>query len=235
MTERGARRVTRTSDALAIGPSLVRRDGDTLVFRIDERGCPLPRPVRGEVRVTPRAPAGGEFALDTAGRHRWRPVAPRADVEVAFGTPATRWHGEGYLDSNQGDEPLEHAFRRWNWCRAAIGDRTAILYDRELADGTQARLALEIDATGQVSPLDLPSPVTLSPTRWRVRRSTRTDPGGTACVLRTLQDSPFYARSLIRTRVRGHDAIAMHESLDLTRFVRPVTQVMLPFRIPRRS
>ncbi len=116
-----------------------------------------------------------------------------------------------------------------------IGDRTAILYDRVLADGTEARLAIEVDATGQVSPLDLPSPVSLSPTRWRVPRSTRTDPGGTARVLRTFQDSPFYARSLIRTRVRGQDAIALHESLDLARFVRPATQVMLPFRVPRRS
>ena len=235
MTERGTRHVVRTPDTFAIGPSVVRREGDTLVFRIDERGCPIPRRVQGEVRVTPLALTGAAFALDPASRHRWRPVSPRADVEVTFGSPRVRWRGHGYLDSNAGDEPLEHAFRRWNWCRAVIGDRTAILYDRVLADGAEAPLAIEVDAAGRVSPLDVPAPASLAATRWRVARSTRTDAGGTARVVSTFQDSPFYARSLIRTRIGGEDATAMHETLDLARFGAPSTQAMLPFRVPRRA
>ena len=131
------------------------------------------------------------------------------------------------------DEPLEHAFRRWHWCRAAVGERTAILYDRVLADGAEAPLAIMVDRGGHVVPLDLPAPAILAPTRWRVRRATRTDAGGTARVIATFQDSPFYARSLIRTRMGGEEVMAMHESLDLGRFVSPATQAMLPFRVPR--
>ncbi len=235
MTERGTRQVVRTSDAFVIGPSVVRRDGDALVFRIRERGCPIPRRVEGEVRVTPVALTGAAFALDPAGRHRWMPVAPRAAVEVRFVTPGLRWRGHGYLDSNCGDEPLERAFRRWNWCRAPIGDRTAIVYDRVLADGAERPLAIEVDATGGVSPLELPARATLSPTRWCVSRSPRTDAGGAARVVSTFQDSPFYARSLIRTRIGGEDATAMHETLDLGRFAALSTQAMLPFRVPRRG
>jgi carotenoid 1,2-hydratase len=52
-------------------------------------------------------------------------------------------------------------------------------------------------------------------------------------VISTLEDAPFYARSLIGHRVDGEDAISMHESLDLDRFANPVVKAMLPFRMPR--
>ena len=50
----------------------------------------------------------------------------------------------------------------------------------------------------------------------------------------TLEDAPFYARSVIATRLRGEDVTAVHESLSLDRFRAPWVQAMLPFRIPRR-
>ncbi len=233
MTERSARSVRRTRDGFAIGPSRVTREGDALVFRIAERGCPIPRRVRGEVRVRPLAATGARFVLDAAGRHRWSPVAPRAAVEVVFTEPAIAWSGTGYLDSNDGDEPLEAAFRRWAWCRVPLAGRTAVLYDRVARDGGATRLAIAVAADGAVSPLDVPHAVTLPRTRWRLGRETRADDAAAARIVATLQDSPFYARSLIRTRIGGEAALAMHESLDLDRFAARPTQLMLPFRVPR--
>ncbi|MFN3431940.1 MAG: Flp pilus assembly protein CpaB, partial [Candidatus Sericytochromatia bacterium] len=74
----------------------------------------LPRPVRGEVRLRPRALNTRDVVLDEAGRHVWRPIAPRADVAVRLDEPDLSWSGEGYLDHNRGDEPLEDAFSSWD-------------------------------------------------------------------------------------------------------------------------
>jgi len=52
--------------------------------------------------------------------------------------------------------------------------------------------------------------------------------------MKTLTDSPFYARSVIETRLLGQTLTAVHESLDMARFTAPWVQAMLPFRVPRR-
>jgi carotenoid 1,2-hydratase len=232
MTERGRRSVHRDASLLAIGPSSLRWDGTTLVIAIRETGMPLPRPIRGEVRVTPEALTGFSATLDHAGRHRWRPMAPRARVEVALDQPHLRWSGTGYLDSNDGDEPLEAGFRRWDWSRAAlpIGE-TAILYDTYPRAGTERGISIHIARDGVVSLITAPPIVTLPRTGWRLPRFTRAE-DGTAQVKRTLTDAPFYARSVLETRLRGGPAEAIHESVDLDRFTSPWTQLMLPFRMP---
>ena len=71
----------------------------------------------------------------------------------------------------------------------------------------------------------------MPPTRWRVRRQTRAE--GMMAVRATLEDTPFYARSLVATRLLGESVVLMHESLDLDRFRAPWVQAMLPFRVPR--
>ena len=53
-------------------------------------------------------------------------------------------------------------------------------------------------------------------------------------VTRTLEDAPFYARSLVASQVLGKPAIAVHESLSLTRFRAAWVRMLLPFRMPRR-
>jgi carotenoid 1,2-hydratase len=72
----------------------------------------------------------------------------------------------------------------------------------------------------------------LPQTGWRLPRFTRAEDGA-ARVTRTLTDAPFYARSVLQTRLLGDAAEAIHESVDLTRFASPWTQMMLPFRMPR--
>ena len=149
MTERGAASLTRDATQLAIGPSAWRWDGGTLVIDIDERGTPLPRRLRGQVRVHVDAITHHGQAIDGAGAHRWRPIAPACRVEVALSEPSLRWRGAGYLDSNDGDAPLERDFRRWDWSRARLADGSAILYETECRDGAGRTIALRIGAGGK--------------------------------------------------------------------------------------
>lgn len=233
MTERGAGRVVRDAASLRIGGSGLRWDGRALVFAVEERSVPWGRRIAGEVRVVPEALTGFSAEIDGQGRHRWRPMAPRARVTVALGKPGLAWEGTGYLDSNDGDEPLEAGFRRWDWCRAPLsGGKTAILYDTEPRVGGARGIAIRVGADGGVARFEAPGLVALPRSRWGVARSTRAEDGG-ARVARGLVDAPFYARSVIGTRLLGEDVEAVHESVDLNRFRAPWTQAMLPFRMPR--
>ena len=193
---------------------------------------PLARRIRGEVRVRPEALTETVFHLDAEGRHRWSPVAPRAHVEVSLDNPALHWAGIGYLDSNEGDVPLEDSFARWDWSRADLGDGTAVLYEVTPLSGPGLSLALRIDRTGAITDFVPPPPVSLQPTRWRVARGTRADDGA-ARVRQTLEDAPFYARSILDSRLLGRRVTAMHESLSLARFRSLPVQAMLCFRMPR--
>jgi carotenoid 1,2-hydratase len=71
----------------------------------------------------------------------------------------------------------------------------------------------------------------LRQTRWRIGRSVRSEEA--AHLVRTLEDTPFYARSLVAAKLLGEHVMLMHESLSLDRFSMPVVQAMLPFRMPR--
>jgi carotenoid 1,2-hydratase len=52
-------------------------------------------------------------------------------------------------------------------------------------------------------------------------------------VVRTLEDTPFYARTALQTSLGGQRMAAVHESLSLERFCSPMVQTMLPFRTRR--
>ena len=234
MTERGRTALARNATSLAIGPSRLDWDGEALTVTVNESAAPLPKPIRGAVRITPSALTGACFTLDGAGRHRWSPIAPVARVEVALDRPDLQWSGPGYLDANDGDRPLEADFRHWDWCRAPTREGAAILYNAERLEGGEQSLALTISRDGSVSRFDAPPRAALAPTLWRLPRHTRADPGSSPRVRQTLTDAPFYARSVIDTRLGGEDVTAVHESLDMRRFTRPWVQAMLPFRTPRR-
>jgi carotenoid 1,2-hydratase len=235
MTERGRDRLHRTADSLVIGPSAVSWDGDHLTIRIEEVTAPIPSALRGTVRVFPTAIANRAFALDAAGRHRWQPIAPCAHVEVLMSRPSLRWHGSGYVDSNSGSEPIEDGFRAWTWSRADLRRGTAVLYDVASRGRSSGSLALLFNPSGTVEEFDPPPAVDLPRSRWKIARRTRSEDGPSVRVMKTLEDAPFYARSLISTRLLGQQAFAIHESLSLDRFQSRWVQAMLPFRMPRRS
>ena len=234
MTERGRRQLHRSETDMIIGPSALHWDGESLTIWIEEVTVPAPSRLSGWVRVKPQALTGRTFALDHAGRHRWSPVAPAARVEVEMDRPKLRWSGTGYLDSNEGDRPLERDFRAWDWCRAPMQDGAVILYDAERLVGGRQALALKIDSGGRVERFDPPPSAALPRTTWGMRPRTRCDARSRPLVRQRLEDSPFYARSVIETRLLGQNVHAVHESLSLDRFKAPWVQAMLPFRIPRR-
>jgi carotenoid 1,2-hydratase len=234
MTERGRSALHRDASTLEIGPSSLSWDGKCLTIQIDEVTVPIPSRIRGTVRVFPRAVAGQPYRLDHAGRHYWAPIAPRAHVEVKLDRPSLRWSGGGYLDSNWGAEPLESAFKRWEWSRAMLKDGgAAILYDVTHRAGSKPPLGLHFSPTGTVEHFEAPPRVKLPTTAWLMRRGTRVDPQKTARVTETLEDTPFYTRSVLETHLLGESVTAMHESVCLDRFKSRWVQTLLPFRIPR--
>ncbi len=235
MTERGAAALATSAHRMQIGPSALAWEGGVLTITLDEVTLPLPRRLRGTIRVHPAAVTARAFTLDPAGRHRWSPMAPVSRVEVALSHPALAWSGPGYFDTNEGDAPLEQDFRAWDWCRAPTAAGATILYNARRRDGSDQALALRVGRDGAVEQLPPPPPAALPRTLWRMAQSTRADAGTTPRLLHRLEDTPFYARSVLQTRLFGTDAVAVHEALSMDRFVQPWTQAMLPFRIPRRT
>jgi carotenoid 1,2-hydratase len=109
-----------------------------------------------------------------------------------------------------------------------------MLYDVTARHGEGASLALRFSPDGGVESFAPPPRVTLPKTSvWRIARGTQCEPGHQARVIDTLEDTPFYARSLVETRLLGETATCVHESLSLDRFRLPIVQAMLPFRMPR--
>lgn len=233
MTERSASRVQRSAQEFVVGPSALEWNGETLTITLDEISAPLPYRVRGTVRVTPSMLGTTAFALDPEARHRWHPVAPRAHVEVAMSHPGVRWSGPGYFDSNFGDESLEAGFEDWHWSRAHLSKDVAVLYEGRRRNGAPFDLALRMDRQGNWQDVEPPPAARLPRTGWMVNRATRADAGFTPRVLKTWIDAPFYARSMLETRLYGEQVRAVHESLSLNRFRSPVVQTMLPYRMPR--
>jgi carotenoid 1,2-hydratase len=233
MTDRRANSVKRGPDFIQFGPSSMEWDGTTLTVRIEEITAPFPSRLKGVVRVHPKAISTRSFRLDAEGRHTWHPIAARSRIEVELESPALKWSGPAYFDSNWGSAPLEQDFVEWDWCRAPMERETAILYNADRRDGSHQALALRVRDDGAVEDIESPPPAKLPRTLWWVRRPTRSE-DGRASVVKTLEDTPFYSRSVIRTRLLGQEATAVHESLMLDRFANPAVQVMLPVKVPRK-
>lgn len=236
MTERSAAWLDRSRRHYALGPSSLVWTGSSLVIDLDERSVPLPRAVRGRLRVHPQGLCRWQAALDADGRHRWGPIAPCARVEVDLASPSLRWQGHAYLDSNEGDEPIERPFVHWDWLRAPLPDgRCAVVYDTQPRQGPVRLLAARFAPDGSAERFEPPPRQALPATRWwRLRREACAD-AGSVRVTSTLEDTPFYARSLLRAGLGGAAVNAVHESLDLDRLRSPLVQRLLPFRMPRRA
>lgn len=233
MTERGTASLDRGTGHFAVGPSALAWDGESLLITIDERAAPLPRRVKGTIRLRPDTLFPHGIALDRERRHVWQPIASRARCEVAMDMPGTRWTGEAYFDANSGSEPIEHAFAEWQWSRAHLKEDTAIVYEGLRRDGSRFEVAMRFDARGEVRAVDLPPVRRMPRTGWRMPRYTRADAGAAMALRRTWEDAPFYARTSLTTRMFGEPAEVVHESILLDRLVNPVVRLMLPFRMPR--
>lgn len=234
MTERPKHDVQRTPTQLNIGPSSASWDGTSLTFTIEEVCVPVPVRLKGRVRVFPSATANVATRLHPSGLHFWLPIAPEARVEVEFERPGNFWRGDGYLDCNFGQQPLEDAFERWNWARGKTTKGTVVVYNVETRDGNRISFARLYDEPVHANDLPLHCEANLPPTLWRISRRTNCDLGTKPRLIKTLEDTPFYARSLIETTIAGTPITMVHESLSLSRFANPIVRAMLPFRMPRR-
>lgn len=207
---------------------------ETLVVRFDEKTAPLPGRIAGTVRIHPIALAEQSFVIDAQGRHRWAPVAPIARAEVDIRRPeGTRWTGLAYVDSNFGDEPLEDGFTGWSWSRATTRRRTVVTYDSVRRDGTRDLIQHSFGADGRSEPIEPLAVARLPRTLWGMERSVRVDPGTSPKLARTLEDTPFYARSQLSGQYLGEEAHGVHEALSLDRFRTRMVQFMLPYRMRR--
>ena len=234
MTERGASHNHRNRHHFQIGPSELVWNNDALTIHINEVCAPLPHRIRGTVTLHPQQLFAFSTALDTPGRHRWGPLAPHARVEVNLQHPGQQWQGHAYLDSNEGDEPMERAFNEWDWSRSQMRDgSTAVIYDVEPGKTEGKLLALRFGPDGSVTPFDAPPLQTLPRTGWRLQRRMRSDTP--VRVVQQLEDTPFYQRAMLQSGMLGETVTSFHETLHVPRLVSPVVQGMLPFRMPRRG
>jgi carotenoid 1,2-hydratase len=235
MTERRASDLEQTAASIRIGPSWMSWDGDALDLWIDEIGCPRPLRTRGRIRLTEGVHTPQSFVIDEHGKHTWQPLLTSARVEVDLQHPSLRWSGSGYVDSNFGSEPLGAAFRSWNWARTSMSKGTVVQYDVVPRDGESHSLTVMLDRDGVPRDAELPMRRQLPPTSiWRIARSARADQASALDVVRTLEDTPFYSRSLLAANILGERSAIVHESLDMERFANPFVKFMLAFRMPRR-
>jgi carotenoid 1,2-hydratase len=230
LTERGRASVGRCRERLTIGSSTMAWEGGDLVVRIDERSAPWGTRVRGTIRLVPQAESDLSVDLDPSGLHTWSPRIPVAHVEVELEDPRVRFRGTGYFDVNRGAEPLEETFSSWSWSRTSTEDRVAIAYDVTMRDGRERSSAFsgergrDLVASAPDALVDLPA------TRFGLMRSLRSEGSGIE-VVKTLEDGPFYARTVVGTTLGGQRAIGMHETLSLERFRSAWVRFLVPFRM----
>jgi carotenoid 1,2-hydratase len=240
MTERGHGAVQRSASEYRIGQSRLAWRNNGLLVDIDEIAVPLPRRIRGRVKLTTPAVCNFITNLDVAGRHHWGPIAPCARVEVELQNPKLHWSGHAYMDANQGSEPIENAFHEWDWSRAEMADgSTSVIYDvREKAhsSGQQDRVIAErFKPDGSYTAFSAPPRQAVPTSAWRIARTMRSDVGVAPQLVKSLEDTPFYARSLLKASVMGEPVTAMHETLNVPRVVSTPVRLMLPWRMPRRA
>jgi carotenoid 1,2-hydratase len=96
-------------------------------------------------------------------------------------------------------------------------------------------LALRVRPGGEVEDASpAPPPTPLPPTRlWRMPRPFRAEASAEPAVVGALEDTPFYASSVVSTRMFGEPVRAVHESLSPARFRAPWVRALLHFRVPR--
>ena len=234
MTERGRSSVRRSAASFALGPSALHWNGQSLVIEIDEVNVPLPSRVRGRVTVTPQGLCHFVTELDAQGKHRWGPIGPCSRITVAMDQPRAHWTGHAYLDSNEGDEPVDRGFNTWDWSRAMMGNGdTSVVYDVRPRYGDHRVIAQRFSSSGGSTPFDAPPRQPVPSSRWRIARTMRSDIGIAPSVEKTLEDTPFYVRSVLRSGLQSELVTSVHETLDAQRVASWPVRLMLPWRMPR--
>ncbi len=235
MTDRGRAALRQTADSFTVGPSSLTWTDGRLVIDIDEvSSLPLVSRMRGQIVVTPSGMTGVELPLTPEGTHVWRPFAPTARIDVDFGGDWT-WTGHGYFDANFGTRALEQDFDYWTWGRFPVPGGSVCFYDATRRDGSDLAVGVGFSDSGDLREVEVPPRTRVARSLWAVRRETRADPGYQPRQTKAMLDAPFYTRSVVRTKIGGHETEGVHEALDLNRFRGPWLMPMLAVRVPRRA
>jgi carotenoid 1,2-hydratase len=241
MTERPKHVIDVSPDRFVIGPSHLRyretAPGQGILhIEIDEKTAPAPRDVKGTIEVA-LSVQPQQFYLHPNQQHVWWPAAPNSAVKVNLKRPDLSWNGQAYVDMNWGRQPLEDDIDYWCWSRHHTGNATTIHYDVHHKDSDieappddSIAVAITDNQLSQVAEAGCRR--ALPRTKWRMPRHVRSAQGN-AAVERTLEDTPFYSRSLITTETNREAGSGIHESVSLVRFCQPVVQAMLHCRMPR--
>jgi carotenoid 1,2-hydratase len=234
MTERGKNAIDRTASQFTIGPSQLSWKDNALTITVNERVPLIGQRIQGTIKVYTKQLFNHVVSLDDQQKHRWGPIAPSSRVEVSFSKPSLTWKGNAYFDSNEGDEAINKPFSEWDWSRAHLKDgSTAVIYDIRQKNGIEKVLATKFNLDGSIEDFIAPKRVGLHKTGWRIQRNMRSEADQNVMLLNTFEDTPFYARSMIASKLLGEDVISMHETLNVKRLESNIVQLMLPWRMPR--
>jgi carotenoid 1,2-hydratase len=236
LTERKSSAVARDASSLSIGASTMRwLPNGALEIWVDERSAPWGARIRGRILFHPELRTSEAVAIDGRGEHLWWPVAPFGRVEVELRDPSVRFSGKAYLDSNAGDGPLEESFASWSWARLSGEHEVSITYDVVTQHGSAIRHGVEVDRDG-VRPLVASESARLGMTRFGLSRTMRSPWGAEAKLVRTVEDGPFYARSIVQCEEPGRSPVrGVHEVVSLDRFASSWVQFLIPFRMRREA
>jgi carotenoid 1,2-hydratase len=225
-------KVARSPIHLTIGKSTLALSGNTLLLSIDEQAASGSKVIRGTVEIDLRDVLNHSFDLNGDGKHTWRPIQPTARCQVSLESPAVRFSGAAYVDSNHGTEALEDGFTRWNWSRATSAEGVSwISYETESKN--EKRALHLFHSEGALERVIAPAAVTrLSKGSYGLVSTGRID---TLESVQTLEDSPFYARSLVTGQIGSHTVTMVHEHVDLERFAKPWVQFLIPFRMRKEA
>jgi len=236
MTERGEKQVSRSPNEFVIGPSNLQWDGNKLTVHIQERAVPFGQKIAGTVELYPNTLFNFSTPLDAAGKHRWGPLSPSARVKVRLNSPDLQWEGNAYLDSNEGDEPISQAFHEWDWSRAEMsGGRTSVIYDVREKNSQENILALTFNPNGSIDHFEAPPRQALPKTFWGIQGHMRNPNAETLAVHKMLENTPFYTRSVLNSELLGEKVLSFHETLSVPKLISTSTQLMLPWRMPRKT
>ena len=235
MTDRGRGALRQTVDSFTVGPSSLRWVGGKLAIEVNEvSSLPLISRMIGQILITPSGLTDLELPLTETGSHIWRPFAPTARIDVDLGK-GWQWSGPGYFDPNFGTRARDPDLDSGTWGRFPVEDGSVCFYDAVRRDGSDLAVGVGFAADGSRIDVEMPPKGRVSRSLWAVRRETRADDGFRPHQTKSMLDAPFYTRSVVRTKINGHETEGVHEALDLNRFRGPWLMPMLAVRVPRRA
>jgi carotenoid 1,2-hydratase len=112
---------------------------------------------------------------------------------------------------------------------------TTVVYDVRPSHGAERVVAQRFAPDGSATGFDAPARQTLPRSKWLIARTQRCDASSPAQLLQTLEDTPFYVRSVLQSDLLGERVTSVHETLDVRRVASLPVRLMLPWRMPRRA